>query len=285
MKKTIITVFACLVLFGFTLTGAFAQTWTWQYAPVTSPSGIIKLTINPATNDLYGLSGDAVAAVVLGEVGTEATPLQNPAVTGFIDLAFGYQGTVYAITSNSVASCVPGDDCSLIDAQPDVPTETSGTFIDIAAGKNGKLFILYDDGEAQYILTGNPPSTLVTADVKVTPRSLNLGSNGRWVTCRISNLSGDFTIGNIDRDTVCITAINGVDLTTTVCRDPSSPSSSNGSLMIKFLRSDLISAIPTDATSVEITVTGSGVTEGGESFEFTDTDTIKTKPAKNKGPK
>jgi hypothetical protein len=55
--------------------------------------------------------------------------------------------------------------------------------------------------------------------------------------------------------------------------------------MIKFLRSDLISAIPTDATSVEITVTGSGVTEGGESFEFTDTDTIKTKPAKNKGPK
>ena len=30
MKKTIITVFAFLVIFGFAVSGAMAQTWTWN---------------------------------------------------------------------------------------------------------------------------------------------------------------------------------------------------------------------------------------------------------------
>ena len=29
MKKTIITVFAFMVIFGFAVSGAMAQTWTW----------------------------------------------------------------------------------------------------------------------------------------------------------------------------------------------------------------------------------------------------------------
>jgi len=282
MKKTIITMFACFVLFGFTITGAFAQTWTWQYAPITNDP-VDLFTVNQSTDVLYGLSGGSAVEIATDSPVTTGDTFTLPDLSDVIGIIVGYKGVVYAISPNAFGSCTPLCEV-LTDQQPIIPL-TTGAFTHIVAGKNGKLFILYDNGGTQYILTGNPPSTPVTADVKITPRSLNLGSNGRWVTCSISNLSGDFTVGNIDRDTVCITAINGTDLTTAVCRDPSSPSSSNGSLMIKFLRSDLISTIPADATNVEITVTGSGVTEGGESFEFTDTDTIKTKPAKNKGPK
>ena len=34
MKKTIITVFAFLVIFGFAVSGAMAQTWSWSQ-PIT----------------------------------------------------------------------------------------------------------------------------------------------------------------------------------------------------------------------------------------------------------
>jgi len=236
MKKTVITALAFLVLFGFTITGAMAQTWTWQYAEVTSPLNISKLTINPATNDLYGLSGDTVEAIVLGEVGPVATPLTNPATSGFIDIASGYQGAVYAITSNSVASCIPGEGCSLIDTQPDVPTETTGTFTDIAAGKNGKLFVLYDDNGTQYVLTGNPPIAEGLV-VKLNPQSLNLGSKGNWVTCLIE-IPG-YDINGINQAEVAITnfRIDTTDYPVNIPVAANAPYDfETNKLMVKFLR-------------------------------------------------
>lgn len=237
MKKTIITVFAFLIIFGVAITGATAQTWTWQYAPVTSPPAISKLTVNPATNDLYGLSGNTVEAIVLGEVGPVATPLSNPAMSGFIDIASGYQGAVYVITSNSVSSCIPGEGCSFIDTQPDVPTGTTGTFIDIAAGKNGKLFVLYDDIGTQYVLTGNPPITEALV-VKLNPQSLNLGSKGNWVTCLIQLPGGD--IEGITPTSVVIKnfKIDDIDHEVTIPMDSNAPYSftADGKLMVKFVR-------------------------------------------------
>lgn len=279
MKKTIITVFAFLVVFGVAITGAMAQTWTWQYADVTNDP-VDLFAVNPSTDALYGLSGGSAVEIATGTSVTTGETFDTPDLSNIIGIAVGYQGVVYAISSNAFGSCTPV--CATLEGQQPVIPTTSGGFTNIAAGKNGKLFMLYEDTDGQYVVTGNPPATAITADVKITPRSLNLGSNGRWVTCRVSNLSGGFAVKDLDVDSVCITHIDGDDTVAglPVCRDPNSPSSSNGSLMVKFLRSDLINVIPADATGVEITVTGSGVTEGGESFKFTDTDTIKTKPAK-----
>ena len=79
MKKTIITVFAFLVLFGFTITGAMAQTWTWQYAPVTNPTGIItELTANPTADKLFALSAGSIAPVERGTTGTVTQIFEPP---------------------------------------------------------------------------------------------------------------------------------------------------------------------------------------------------------------
>jgi hypothetical protein len=59
MKKTIITVFAFLVVFGFAITGTMAQAWTWADPVNFSHTGTGKqteLTLDP-TNDffMYGI--------------------------------------------------------------------------------------------------------------------------------------------------------------------------------------------------------------------------------------
>ena len=235
MKKTIITVFAFLVIFGFTITGAMAQTWTWQYAPVTNPTGIItELTANPTADELFALSAGSIALVELGTTGTETQIFEPPgALTTLTDLTFGYQGAIYAIADTAVASCTPV--CALIDAQPFVPT-TTGTFKHIASGKNGKLFILYDDRGTQYILTGNPPITEGLV-VKLNPQSLNLGSKGNWVTCLIQ-IPGHLIEG-IDPISLVITQfeIDQVVYPVNIPVDVAAPYDfGSDKLMVKFVR-------------------------------------------------
>ena len=282
MRKTIVTVFAFVVLFGFAVSSSIAQTWTWQYAPVITPSGITELTANPATDELYGLSGGSVALITTGVYTTSLVQLTVGELSNFSDIAVGFQGSVYAITDTAVVSCVPPAACALLSFQPNVPTDT-GTFTHIAAGKDGKLFILYteDGGSPQYILAGNPPVAAIAADVKITPQSLNLGSNGNWVSCRIG-LPDGYEVKDIDPDSICITAIDGVGIVP-FCRDPGSPSSSGRTLMVKFSRGTL-SALLTEAgvsDSVMLTVSGAGVA-GTEAFAFSGDDTIKVKAAKEK---
>ena len=69
MKKTIITVFAFLVIFGFAVSGAMAQTWTWADPVSFSHTGTGKLTelaVDP-TNDLlmYGIDDETGGAVIV----------------------------------------------------------------------------------------------------------------------------------------------------------------------------------------------------------------------------
>jgi len=285
MKKTIISVFAFLVIFGFTVSSSIAETWTWQYAPVITPTAITELTANPATDELYGLSGGSVVPIVT-DLYTTTNGVHLPVVTlsNFSDIAVGFQGAVYAITDTAVASCVglpPA--CSEIIEQPIVPTDT-GIFTHIAAGKDGKLFILYteDGGNPQYILAGNPLAA-IPAEVKITPQSLNLGSNGNWVSCRIG-LPDSYDVKDIDPDSICITAIDGVTVPgLPICRDPGSPSSAGKTLMVKFSR-EVLATVLTGAGvsgSVTLTVSGTGLA-GTEAFAFSGDDTIKVKAAKEK---
>jgi hypothetical protein len=235
MKKTIITAVAFLVLFGFAITGAMAQTWTWQYAPVTAPSGITELTANPTTDALYGLSGGSAVPISTGTPVTTGNPFTTPGdLSNFSDIAVGFQGAVYAITDTAVASCTPT--CTAFVDQPIVPTET-GVFKHIAAGKNGKLFVLYEDGANQYILTGNPPVGEALL-VKLNPQSLNLGSKGNWVTCLIQ-IPG-YDIQGIDPSSIVITQfeIDGKTYDVNIPVDGNAPHAftNDGKLMVKFVR-------------------------------------------------
>lgn len=282
MRKTIVTVFAFLVLFGFTVSGAMTQTWTWQYAQVITPTAITELTANPVTDELYGLSGGSVALITTGvftPTGDSFTVVGEP--SNFSDIVAGFQGAVYAITDTAVASCIPPV-CTWLLEQPVLPNLT-GIFTHIAAGKDGKLFILYDDGAGQYILAGNP-LTAIPAEVKITPQSLNLGSNGNWVSCRIG-LPDGYDVKDVDLDSICITAIDGdgTVLGLPVCRDPGSPSSAGRTLMVKFSREALATVLTGAGVSdsVTLTVSGAGVA-GTEAFAFAGDDTIKVKAAKEK---
>jgi len=234
MKKTIITVFAFLVLFGFTITGAMAQTWTWQYADVTN--GPVDLfAVTPSTDALYGLSGGSAVEIATGTSVTTGETFAAPDLSNIIGIAVGYQGVVYAISSNAFGSCTPV--CATLEGQQPVIPTTSGGFTNIAAGKNGKLYVLFEtSGGVQYILTGNPPITEGLV-VKLSPQSLNLGSKGNWVTCNIQIPGHD--IQGIDLASIVITqfVIDQVTYPVNIPVDVTAPSDfGNDKLMVKFVR-------------------------------------------------
>ena len=54
MKKTIITVFAFLVIFGFAVSGAMAQTWTWTEPALISNGPFAEFQAYPAFEVLNG---------------------------------------------------------------------------------------------------------------------------------------------------------------------------------------------------------------------------------------
>jgi hypothetical protein len=173
--------------------------------------------------------------------------------------------------------------------QPYVPTGSD--FLDgegyksLAAGKNGKLYVLFETADKQYLLVGNPPFTVINATVRFTPRSLNLGSKGNWVSCSIGGLPEEgYTVDWANPEAVCITAIN--DDTEVVglpiCHEDG-PVNAGTKLKVKFSRQDLATVITNagSPSSVSLTVTGY-VSAGEEDLEFTGTDTFKTKAKKVK---
>jgi hypothetical protein len=125
--------------------------------------------------------------------------------------------------------------------------------------------------------------------VRFSPRSLNLGSNGRWVTCKISDLPEGYTPADIDMDTLCIVEVNGMLLDDDggpICTKDSGKSSKKHAkkkLKVKFDRralADFISEYPGEnPDNATITVEGYGL-DGV--LQFYGEDTIKVKPAKVK---
>ncbi|MGB7055371.1 MAG: alpha/beta hydrolase-fold protein, partial [bacterium] len=83
------------------------------------------------------------------------------------------------------------------------------------------------------------------AAIEFQPATLNLKSNGNWVTCHIQ-LPGDYSAADIDPSTVVLNKINGVAIDPPICREgPYSVSNHNGRprLMVKFSREALIAQL------------------------------------------
>jgi hypothetical protein len=285
MKKAVGTVCVFLILFGFTVSGAMAQAWTWSPPAKAVPQGLTELRADPSTDLIYGIAQGGVVTVTAEALNplpalVSLEPGQDATVR---DLVVGFQGTVFVITDTAVALWTPPATYTPLDGQPFVPEGSPGTFKHITSGRDGKLFVLYEDaGGMQYLLVSNPPSSVIEAGVRFSPRSLNLGSNGNWVTCRIG-LSQGYDVKDIDLDSIQITAINGSVLDQPIDRAPGSPSSTGNTLMVKFSREELATALDVAGVSdlVTLTVSGTGAA-GTDAFAFSGDDTINVKAAKEK---
>jgi hypothetical protein len=300
MRKTIITICAFVVLFGFAVSSAMAQTWKWTEPALISNGPFAEFQAYPAFEVLNGCDTstppNCTAALF---------PMTAPGVTNTdtiftdpeVDSVVAPLGLRYGI-DNVTVGLWDGSKYVALDIQPNLPSP-DGTFTHIAAGADGSLYVIFEETETpanQHVVVGTPPFTWEFVDVRFTPRSLNLGSNGRWITCKISDLP-DLPPGTYESwdeviDGLCIVAVNDIALDTPICRATEGPSNTKNSskLMVKFNRKALTDAITAqindtdlsiDPTSTKITLAFSD----GEALNFYGEDIIKTKPAKEKKPK
>ena len=307
MRKTIITVLAFMVMFGFAVSGAMAQTWTWNPPEkVTNASApFTDFWVNPADGLLYGLDGLGAWQEVSSD-GTEVgikngftdqaipTILDAVAVPPFVAI----DGNTVGIWDGSTGYVPLAD----TDQPVDVPLDT-GNFKFIAGANDGTtttIYVIYETTGivVQYVLEGTASISWDTVTVRFTPRSLNLGSHGKWITCQIADLPSlpqGYTSWADALDGLCIVGINGIGLAEPICRATNGPAKANKKdtkLMLKFDRQALASAISAQIADrqdeAEFDPTSTTITLGyndGEGLSFYDDDIIKTKPAKVKNPR
>ena len=292
MRKTIITVFAFMVIFGFAVSGAMAQMVNWDPPALITNGPFLDIEVNPVSNQIEGfrqlnptiITDTIQSSPTTSWVTGNGLSLSSPVV----DSVVSPNGVTYVIDADTVGIWVSGDTYTAfpVTEQPKVPADEVdpllpmvGAYRFIAAGPDGKLYILFEDTEDpglgdQYLLVGNP----AVATVRLTPRSLNQNSRGNWVTCKISGLPEGYAVGDINLDDVCVTGIDTDYTITPVCYS-SGPSNNHNKkkVMLKFDRQELIGAIPDVTGTVEITVIG---TVGEAALPFVGTDTIKTKAPK-----
>jgi len=287
MKKTIITVFTFMVIFGFAVSGTMAQTWTWSDPAKINNGPFTDFQVDPADGEHKGWDGTNWVTVGL-DAGASGVPAADAILGPTVD---SVAVPPFASIDADTVFILNGPGYIALDPQPTVPSVGNGEFTHISAGSDGSLYVIFEDTDTgdQYVLLGTSDMEWDVATVRFTPRSLNLGSNGNWVTCKISGLTGH-TWDEVDLASLCIVGINDSLIATPICVDTTGPSNTKNEkkMMVKFDRRALADEIsaqivanpPLDPTSTKITVAYSDGT-----LNFYDDDTIKTKPAKNKKPK
>jgi hypothetical protein len=125
------------------------------------------------------------------------------------------------------------------------------------------------DRSTDFTVTEGTPSQSVTAEVKITPRTLNLKSNGRWVTVHIE-LSEGYSAEDIDVSTILLDDVVAPETTQV---------SEEGKLVAKFSRADVVAHIQdtygisgSKFSDVTLTITGEV-----SATTFQDSDTIRVK--------
>jgi len=120
-----------------------------------------------------------------------------------------------------------------------------------------------------FTVTEFPPTEVITAEVKITPQTLNLKSNGRWVMVHIELPEG-YSAADIDVSTI---RLDGV------VEAETSQVSGEGKLLVKFSRGAVkthiqgtIGITGSKFSSVNLTVTGE---VAGTTFQGSDTIRVK----------
>jgi len=222
---------------------ASAQLWSWEVSTSISPN-VQEIAANLAYDEVYGID-DTGTPVVLSTTYTTSGVTQTPGDPYPVaDLIGGSDGTVYAISETAVSTWDPIlHEYVLLDSQPIIPDGMTGTYKHIAYGMDGELYVLFETDESvQYLLKGIPPYLTEGVEVDFNPRTLNLRSNGNYVSCRIK-LPSDFDESDIDPASIMITKIEVAGVGTAdglaILIAPNAPykvSSSKGA-RVKFYRS------------------------------------------------
>jgi hypothetical protein len=292
MKKTIITVCEFVVLFGFVVSSATAQTWTWS-DPAKINTGVVyaDFQFDPEDNRLEGWN-DTTSAWEEVFMDPTAPGISDPDMT-IGTIVDSVAVPPFAVIDVDTVGILSGSTYVATSQQPTVPSAT-GAFKYIAASYDGataSLYVIYQTTGTveQHVITGTATMEWDSATVRYAPRSLNLGSNGNWVTCKISGLTGH-TWDEVDLARLCIVGINDSLIATPICVDTAGPSNTKNEkkMMVKFDRrslADEISAWIADNPDADPTSTKITVAHSDGTLNFYGEDTIKTKPAKEKKPK
>jgi hypothetical protein len=116
-------------------------------------------------------------------------------------------------------------------------------------------------------------SAVVEASIDIAPKTLNIVSRGRYITCHIE-LAGGLDPADIDVSTVVFNGAVSAEITPTDISDYDEDGIPD--LMVKFLRSDAIDSID-EIGDVDVTVAG---LVGGQPFEGVDTINVMGKTSK-----
>ena len=178
MKKTILTVFAFFVIFGFAISGAMAQTWTWTEPALISNGSFAEFQAYPAFEVLNGCDTNTPPNCTPLLFPTPVTGITN-SDTSFtdpaVDSVVAPLGLRYGIDNNTVGLW-DGSKYVALDIQPNLPSPP-GTFTHIATGADGSLYVIFEETETptnQHVVVGTPPFTWEVVDVRFTPRLLTL---------------------------------------------------------------------------------------------------------------
>jgi hypothetical protein len=297
------------VLFGLLVLSAVsasAQSFAWNDPYLIASGHVTAIAVDPVTEAVYGLSdtGNIVTltlSVATGE--TVAAGAVPPPVTAF---TIDPHGILYAINNTSVNTCSAGT-CTATVEQPKLPEGEPGVYKDIAIGKGGKIYVLFElENQTQYLLTGYPPAMTNGVTVAITPAALDLASKGNWVNAFVVPPEG-YEAEDILPDSVKIVRIQGtgpageIDQAADISRASGAPYGVKGDgLHLKFPRYNkqdptssqsliglLSPLLPSgDAKAIyNLTLTIEGQLESGEFFSGTTVLRVmapKAKPAKNK---
>jgi YVTN family beta-propeller protein len=169
---------------------------------ITPDGGLLILVTTEGTVIIYDIApGSSNPNSVLATVGTGGAVVKSVSVTPdgavlYIILENSDKAIAYSLTvigsSSSIAPGTPIPPSSVVLAPIDtIPTGRDPSCIVFDPSGSGVAIICNaGDNTVTLINTSNVPVGQLEADVVVTPRTLNLQSNGRWVTGRIELPSG-----------------------------------------------------------------------------------------------
>ncbi len=237
-----------------------------------------NLTINNCI--LWGDTAANASEILVGNLGAPTSvrisycDIQNPDESvifdtdctiewgqGNIDLDPGFAGTD---SLNNIQAAAAGD-YHLLEGSPCVD---AGDPSFVAAPDETDI-----DGEPRILgakidIGADELATFVPAEVKITPKTLNIPSNGKWISCSVMLLDENYNISDVNIATIMLMLNDGELLIPVSIRTDQQAQK----LLLKFDRLDVQEMLKYDENPISLTVTG--MLNDGMDFAGDDTITI-----------